>query len=194
MSVHLSEIIKNCKPSCQPNKCQNGARCVELWSNFECVCENRWAHQGIYCETSERIFFLNISKLCKNISIKLIIHFSDINSKALTFTLPGAFLKKNYFETGDVEEKLLLKSMLVKNILINLRTYDTHSLILYANDHLNNFVHLYISNGSSIVYLFNVGNEIKNITVQYPGGQPFSSTQESLLLLLLLSRRIQRDT
>lgn len=52
MSVHLSEIIKDCKPSCQPNKCQNGARCVELWSNFECVCENRWAHQGTFCETS----------------------------------------------------------------------------------------------------------------------------------------------
>ncbi|KAG7199173.1 hypothetical protein KM043_018052 [Ampulex compressa] len=147
MSVHLSEIIKDCKPSCQPNKCQNGARCVELWSNFECVCENRWAHLGTYCET-------------------------NINSKALTFTSPGAFLKKNYFgadDNDDDEEKLLLKSMLVQNILINLRTYDTHSLILYANDHLNNFVHLYISNGTSIVYLFNAGNEIKNITVEYPG-------------------------
>jgi len=55
MSVHLSEIIKDCKPSCQPNKCQNGARCVELWSNFECVCENQWAHLGTYCETSESI-------------------------------------------------------------------------------------------------------------------------------------------
>lgn len=53
MSVHLSEIIKDCKPSCQPNKCQNGARCVELWSNFECVCENRWAHLGAFCETSK---------------------------------------------------------------------------------------------------------------------------------------------
>ncbi|KAF7992308.1 hypothetical protein HCN44_001633 [Aphidius gifuensis] len=156
MSVHLSEIIKDCKPSCQPNKCQNGARCVELWSNFECVCENRWAHQGTYCET-------------------------NINSKALTFTLPGAFLKKNYFATGDVEEKLLLKSMLLKNILINLRTYDTHSLILYANDHLNNFVHLYISNGTSIVYLFNAGNEIKNITVQYPGVNTGISVQIAIV-------------
>lgn len=53
MSVHLSEIIKDCKPSCQPNKCQNNARCVELWSNFTCVCENKWAHLGTFCETSE---------------------------------------------------------------------------------------------------------------------------------------------
>lgn len=60
MSVHLSEIIKDCKPSCQPNKCQNGARCVELWSNFECVCENRWAHQGTFCETSKIIAQSNI--------------------------------------------------------------------------------------------------------------------------------------
>lgn len=53
MSVHLSEIIKDCKPFCQPNKCQNGARCVELWSNYECVCENKWAHFGDYCEKSK---------------------------------------------------------------------------------------------------------------------------------------------
>lgn len=58
--------------------------------------------------------------------------------------------------------------MLLENILINLRTYDTHSLILYANDHLNNFAHLYVSNGTQIVYLFNAGNEIKNITVKNP--------------------------
>lgn len=92
----------------------------------------------------------------------------DINNKALTFTSPGAFLKKNYFGSDDNEERVLLKSMLLENILINLRTYDTHSLILYANDHLNNFVHLYISNGTNIVYLFNAGNEIKNITVENP--------------------------
>ncbi|XP_066589237.1 axotactin isoform X2 [Prorops nasuta] len=159
MSVHLSEIIKDCKPSCQPNKCQNGARCVELWSNFECVCENRWAHLGTFCET-------------------------NINNKALTFTAPGSFLKKNYFgsdEEDDDEEKLLLKSMLRQNILINFRTYDTHSLILYANDHLNNFVHLYISNGTSIVYLFNDGNEIKNITVEYPGVNSGISVQIAII-------------
>lgn len=50
--------------------------------------------------------------------------------------------------------------------MINLRTYDTTSLILYANDHLNNFVHLYLDNGTQVVYLFNHGNEIHNITVE----------------------------
>lgn len=78
-------------------------------------------------------------------------------------------LKKNYFGVEDDEEKLLLKGMLTENVLINLRTYDENSLLIYANDHLNNFLHLYISNGSSIIYLFNSGNEIKNITVDYPG-------------------------
>ncbi|XP_076293920.1 axotactin isoform X4 [Lasioglossum baleicum] len=156
MSVHLSEIIKDCKPSCQPNKCQNGARCVELWSNFECVCENRWAHLGTYCER-------------------------NINEKALTFTSQAAFLKKNYFGMDEEnEESLQLKSILLQNVLINLRTYDTHSLILYANDHLNNFAHLYISN-ESIVYLFNSGNEIKNITVEYPGANTGISVQVAII-------------
>lgn len=53
MSVHLSEIIKDCKPSCVPNPCKNGAQCKELWSNFQCVCKNPWAHVGENCETSE---------------------------------------------------------------------------------------------------------------------------------------------
>ncbi|XP_078037835.1 axotactin isoform X3 [Augochlora pura] len=156
MSVHLSEIIKDCKPSCQPNKCQNGALCVELWSNFECVCENKWAHLGTYCER-------------------------NINEKALTFTSQEAFLNKNYFGTDDEnEESLLLKSILQENVLINLRTYDNYSLIIYANDHLNNFVHLYIAN-ESIVYLFNSGNEIKNITVEHPRANTGISVQIAII-------------
>lgn len=53
MSVHLSEIIKDCKPSCVPNPCKNGAQCKELWSDFQCVCKNPWAHVGEFCETSK---------------------------------------------------------------------------------------------------------------------------------------------
>lgn len=102
----------------------------------------------------------------------------------MTFTSPGAFLKKNYFGADeDDEEKMLLKSMLVENMLINLRTYDTHSLILYANDHMNNFAHLYISNGTTIVYLFNAGKEIKNISVEHPGKYGHSNNEDEKLTL-----------
>lgn len=52
MSVHLSEIIKECKPSCVPNPCQNKAICKELWSTFKCICQNPWAHYGTYCDIS----------------------------------------------------------------------------------------------------------------------------------------------
>lgn len=40
-------------------------------------------------------------------------------------------------------------------------------MIFYANDHLNNFVHLYIDNGGQVVFLFNYDEEIHNITVDY---------------------------
>lgn len=53
MSVHLSEIIKDCKPSCVPSPCKNGAQCKELWSTFQCVCQNQFSHVGEFCETSE---------------------------------------------------------------------------------------------------------------------------------------------
>ena len=54
-----------------------------------------------------------------------------------------------------------------ENVLVNLRTYDSHSLVLYANDHFNNFVHLYITNSNEVVYLYNYGDEIVNLTIVY---------------------------
>uniref|UniRef100_A0A1I8N1M4 Laminin G domain protein n=1 Tax=Musca domestica TaxID=7370 RepID=A0A1I8N1M4_MUSDO len=150
MSVHLSEIIKDCKPSCVPNPCKNGAECKELWSTFQCVCNNTWAHIGEFCET-------------------------NINEKALTFINRESFLMRNYLsataQPGDVqvgfvdEEREMLKGVLNKDILINLRTYDTNSMVLYANDHYNNFVHLYITGGREIVFLYNYGDEIVNLTI-----------------------------
>lgn len=59
--------------------------------------------------------------------------------------------------------------LLSENILLNLRTYDHNSLLLYANDHLNNFVQLHIQDGKYIVFTFNSGSKIHNITVEYSG-------------------------
>ncbi|KAG5872607.1 hypothetical protein JTB14_002128 [Gonioctena quinquepunctata] len=143
MSVHLSEIIKECKPSCDPNPCQNGAHCKELWSNFQCICPNPWAYSGRYCET-------------------------NINENALTFTQPESFLRRNYLINSTSDEKVTLTKMFQKRILVNLRTYEDRALVFYANDHLNNFVHLYIDNGTKVIFLFNHHNRINNITVDYP--------------------------
>lgn len=82
------------------------------------------------------------------------------------FTSPTAFLKRNYVGMESTEKEVM-QNIFYNQLLINLRTYDTIALVLYANDHLNNFVHLYIDNGTQIVYLFNYGNEIQNITVDY---------------------------
>lgn len=58
MSVHLSEITKECNPSCVPNPCKNGAQCKELWSTFKCVCKNFWAHEGKFCEISKFLCYI----------------------------------------------------------------------------------------------------------------------------------------
>lgn len=83
------------------------------------------------------------------------------------FTSPSAFVKRNYVGSDNTTEKEIMQNIFRDRLLINLRTYDTTSLVLYANDHLNNFVHLYLDNGTQVVYLFNRGNEIHNITVDY---------------------------
>lgn len=80
-----------------------------------------------------------------------------------------SYFKKNYLFNMTSEEKTKYKGLLSETLLLNLRTYDHHSLILHANDHLNNFVQLYIDSGSMIVFLFNYGDRIHNITVEYKG-------------------------
>lgn len=90
-------------------------------------------------------------------------------------------MKKNYLVNTTSEEKTILKNVLHEKILINLRTYDKTSMVLYANDHLNNFIHLYMDNGTKFVYLFNYGNEIKNITIDYPKLNSGKSVQIAIL-------------
>lgn len=155
MSVHLSEIIKDCKPSCVPNPCKNGGQCKELWSNFQCVCKNPWSHVGDFCETSKK------SSNQSSSFIKFLV--SDYNEKALTFTNRVSYFKKIF--VNDADGSSILREILKENLLINIRTYDTHSLVLYAHDNFNNFIHLYLTNANEVVYMYNYGNEIVNLTV-----------------------------
>jgi hypothetical protein len=94
---------------------------------------------------------------------------ADINIGGLTFLSRETFVKKNYLPHTVDDERHILLQVLSENILLNLRTYDHNSLLLYANDHLNNFIHLHIQDGKYIVFLFNSDNKILNITVEYPG-------------------------
>lgn len=97
------------------------------------------------------------------------IFLADINQKALTFQTKESYLKKNYLvdNTTDAEKQRLKKMMTEENVLMNLRTYDDNSLVLYANDNLNNFIHLFIHNGTQIIYLFNNEDEIVEMNVTY---------------------------
>lgn len=91
----------------------------------------------------------------------------DINEKALTFINRESYLKRNYLGNDTQEERDILRNIMKENILINLRTYDKHALVLYVNDHLNNFVHIYVTDSNKVVFLYNHGNEIVNLTLTY---------------------------
>lgn len=88
----------------------------------------------------------------------------------MTMVRMETYMNKNFLFNNTDPEKTLLKNMLTENVLVNLRTYDANALVLYANDHLNNFVHLFIQNKKNLVFLFNSGNEIRRMSVMYPGG------------------------
>ncbi|RZF31871.1 hypothetical protein LSTR_LSTR014199 [Laodelphax striatellus] len=90
----------------------------------------------------------------------------------MTLVTRDSFFKKNYLFNNatavEAEEKRAFRGLLnAELVLMNLRTYTDHSLVLHANDHLNNFVQLYID-GKFVVFLFNTANVIKNITIRYP--------------------------
>ncbi|XP_014243197.1 contactin-associated protein like 5-1 isoform X3 [Cimex lectularius] len=156
MSVHLSEIIQDCKPSCYPNPCKNGAKCKELWSTFQCVCENSWAYIGTFCET-------------------------NINENGITQVLREPHVSKNFLSMANETDKSTFKNLLQETILLNIRTYDNHSLILHANDHLNNFIQLYIKNESRVVFCFNSGDLIHNVSVDYHGLNSGKSVQIAIV-------------
>lgn len=81
-----------------------------------------------------------------------------------------AFVKKNYFSNIVTDaEKTQFANSFNSSILLNIRTYDTSSVILYVNDHLNNFVHIYITDGKMVTFMFNYEKTIMNASVVCPG-------------------------
>ena len=65
------------------------------------------------------------------------------------------------------DEREKLRAILNSSLLVNLRTYDRHAFVLYANDHYNNFIHLYLTDQSEMVYLYNYGSDIVNLTIEH---------------------------
>lgn len=129
--------------------------------------------------SSFRIQFIINSCAVKNNIV--FFFFSDINEKAITFITPESYLKRIYLLNATGEEKIILKSIFLDKVLVNLRTYDNTALVLYANDHLNNFVHIHIFNGTQLVYMFNHGDEVHNVTIDYPGLNSGKSIQIAIL-------------
>ena len=40
MNARFPDMIqKHCRPSCDPNPCQNGGTCVEYWGSYKCICK-----------------------------------------------------------------------------------------------------------------------------------------------------------
>lgn len=94
----------------------------------------------------------------------------NLNTNSLTFLTPEAY----YVQLSN--ESNIYPPYLVKNILLNIRTYQESALIFYANDHLNNFVQLH-KNSSSLVMTYNSNSTI--ITVQVPIEEELNSGSDS---------------
>ncbi|CAL8122090.1 unnamed protein product [Orchesella dallaii] len=137
MKFHKADIIKDCSPSCDPNPCKNEAKCQENWGSFVCQCSNPFAHSGILCER-------------------------DINVDGLTFLSQSSYIKRQSLDSQPDDP---VKNILSSNIYLNIRTYDSEALVLYANDNLNNFVQLHVESETKVVFTWNEHSTIKRIAL-----------------------------
>lgn len=69
----------------------------------------------------------------------------------------------------NMANSLGLGGFFKEDILINLRTFDTRSLIFYAYDYHNNFVQLHIENSSHVAFTFNSANTIYDVSTPVEG-------------------------
>lgn len=83
----------------------------------------------------------------------------NLNTNSITFVTPESY----YVQLSN--DSQMYPPYLIKNILLNIRTYQESALILYANDHLNNFIQLH-KNGSSLILTYNTNSTI--VSAQVP--------------------------
>lgn len=134
------DIVVNCQPSCSPNPCKNGATCLEYWGSYECKCLNPFAHSGKNCE-------------------------ENININGITFLTSNSF----FHNKTNENETYFMSPVLEQDILLSFRTYEKKALLLYANDHLNNFVQLHFDEGKRVLFTFNSDRSVVQGIVEIPG-------------------------
>lgn len=100
--------------------------------------------------------------ICQKILRFIVSVCSDINQNALTFRTAASFVEANA-TTLSIAKDLGLSGFFQEDILINLRTFDSRSLIFYAYDYHNNFVQLHIEDDSQVVFTYNSGNTIHSV-------------------------------
>lgn len=83
----------------------------------------------------------------------------NLNTNSITFITPDSYYTQRINDTSSYSPYLL------KNILLNIRTYQETALILYASDYMNNFIQLH-KNGSNLVLTYNSNTTI--VTLQVP--------------------------
>ena len=93
---------------------------------------------------------------------------SDINKNALTFRSRGTFVEANATSKIDAH-KFGLFRFFSEDILLNIRTFDVSSLILYAYDYMNNFVQLHTDQNNKVVFTFNSEDIIQQVATNLEG-------------------------
>ncbi|XP_076329886.1 axotactin isoform X3 [Tachypleus tridentatus] len=118
------------------------------------TCEEFWGSYKCYCANP----IAHTGDNCEH----------NINSNGMIFVTPRAYIH-------NVTEGDFISPVLEENILLCFRTFLKKALLLYAFDHLNNFVMLHFEKGSSVFFTFNSLKSIVQGKVEVPdisNGQP----------------------
>lgn len=176
LSPLMPTVTSGCRPSCSKNLCQNGARCIEYWGQYECECSNPFAHSGINCEiniNTNSITFITAESYYLQTQTNN--HIGSSMSMPMSISMTDSSSMLIMLDTASNQQQLISNSapFLTKNILLNIRTFQESALILYATDQTN-FIQLH-KKDSYLVLTYNSNTTLVSIQVPIDERQNLTS-------------------
>ncbi|XP_018023847.1 uncharacterized protein LOC108679669 isoform X2 [Hyalella azteca] len=126
-----------CRLSCDPNPCQNGARCIEKPNgHFECECKNTFSEWGVKCEY-------------------------NLNDDSIT--LLDTETEMRYKD--EVKPASEDWNPLSQNLTIAFRTREIQGLLVFIIDHIQNLIQIHLAKPNEVTVLWNTGFTLRAMTV-----------------------------
>ncbi|ELT91728.1 hypothetical protein CAPTEDRAFT_224303 [Capitella teleta] len=158
----MQGVQRKCSSACDSHPCANGATCLEMWTDYTCRCSSPFSQTGHNCQNgvqSDSRVYLQCAYIGHREFIKAAFP-TDINRDSIQMRTEDSYLS---YQLSDFSHDPLFR-----DLVFSFRTTQARALLLYAHDHMNNFVQLEVKNREELVLTYNSLHEIKEVVVNAP--------------------------